>query len=139
MKSCLERCTESVAPSSLAGHLFLLAGLIRGSPVVQLGTPKLDLKDSGDSTHITANILCDIVQYLAQDDLLAVISFGSKAALLECGLVVIRRLEECVVFLRSNSTDCKADKSPSDFVGTEIDRNASIVLLLNTEVSLSTW
>ncbi|CAH8862121.1 unnamed protein product [Trichobilharzia szidati] len=36
LEPCLHRCTESVAPSSLAGHLFLLSGLLYGSPLNQL-------------------------------------------------------------------------------------------------------
>ncbi|THD25390.1 hypothetical protein D915_003971 [Fasciola hepatica] len=137
MKSCLERCTESVAPSSLAGHLFLLAGLIRGSSIVQLAMPELGAKNASDSNKVTATMLYDIVQYLAQDDLLAVISFGSKAALLECILVVIRRLEECVVNLQSSSANRETNESTPgnlESVGTEVNRNASTVLLLNTQL-----
>ncbi|KAH8858029.1 Dynein assembly factor 5, axonemal [Schistosoma japonicum] len=36
LEPCLHRCTESAAPSSLAGHLFLLSGLIYGSPLYQI-------------------------------------------------------------------------------------------------------
>ncbi|CAI2731470.1 unnamed protein product [Schistosoma spindalis] len=36
LEPCLDRCTESAAPSSLAGHLLLLSGLLHGSPLNQL-------------------------------------------------------------------------------------------------------
>ncbi|CAH8596624.1 unnamed protein product [Schistosoma curassoni] len=36
LEPCLDRCTESGAPSSLAGHLLLLSGLLHGSPLNQL-------------------------------------------------------------------------------------------------------
>lgn len=36
LEPCLDRCTESAAPSSLAGHLLLLSGLFHGSPLNQL-------------------------------------------------------------------------------------------------------
>ncbi|CAH8604185.1 unnamed protein product [Heterobilharzia americana] len=38
LEPCLRRCTESVAPASLAGHLFLLSGLLYGSPLYHLVT-----------------------------------------------------------------------------------------------------
>ncbi|VDP45361.1 unnamed protein product [Echinostoma caproni] len=140
MKSCLERCTESVAPSSLAGHLFLLAGLVRGSSVVQLAAPGLDAEHTDDSASTNASILSDIVLYLSQDDLLSVVSFGSKAALLECVLVVVRRLEECVVSLQSKSTaELPTEKTAQEIqeaTAIEMNRSASVVLLSDIQVSL---
>nr|CAH8861988.1 unnamed protein product [Trichobilharzia regenti] len=63
LEPCLHRCTESVAPSSLAGHLFLLSGLLYGSPLYQLVDKTLnssnDIKpnlpsDTTDATAATA-------------------------------------------------------------------------------------
>ncbi|KAF8561388.1 HEAT repeat containing protein [Paragonimus westermani] len=111
LKSCLGRCTESVAPASLAGHLFLLAGFVCGSSIGELlscwvnDSPSNQLQiTNGGSRASSCTILHHIISQLAGDDLLSVISFGAKAALLECVLVIVRRLEEAVFILRSSSS-----------------------------------
>ncbi|KAF6767983.1 hypothetical protein AHF37_08240 [Paragonimus kellicotti] len=108
LKSCLSRCTESVAPASLAGHLFLLAGFVCGSSTREL-LSYLANDSPSNQQQITS---------LAGDDLLSVISFGAKAALLECVLVIVRRLEEAVFILRSSSSSLSMEVSndPTNFL-----------------------
>ncbi|KAF6769865.1 hypothetical protein AHF37_12700, partial [Paragonimus kellicotti] len=125
LKSCLSRCTESVAPASLAGHLFLLAGFVCGSSTRELlsylandsPSNQQQITSVGSQTS-SCTILHHIVSQLAGDDLLSVISFGAKAALLECVLVIVRRLEEAVFILRSSSSSLSMEVSndPTNFL-----------------------
>ncbi|CAL8081950.1 unnamed protein product [Calicophoron daubneyi] len=123
VNSCLDRCAESVAPASLAGHLFLLAGLISGSPHWQLTSSSEDYskKIAGGNTVPSVNgdnltliepekpctLVRSIALYLAQHDILSVVSFAAKAALLDCVLAILRRMEEAVVLLRSSLVGSK--------------------------------
>ncbi|KAG5455011.1 Dynein assembly factor 5, axonemal [Clonorchis sinensis] len=141
LKPCLDRCTESNAPASLAGHLFLLAGLVSGAPHDQLTSLMDSDRTMTEGSDTSSSILIHhIVVYLINSDLLSVISFGAKAALLECASMVVRRLEEAIVRLRSGpNTDSEStEKTAQDRTAEDVDFSASDTILVQDK-QLRSW
>ncbi|KER31357.1 hypothetical protein T265_02407 [Opisthorchis viverrini] len=141
LKPCLDRCTESNAPTSLAGHLFLLAGLVSGAPHDQLTSLMDSDRTMADGSDTSSSILIhNIVVYLINSDLLSVISFGAKAALLEFASIVVRRLEEAIFRLRfgPNTDSESTEKETQDRIAEDVDSSASDTILVKDK-QLRSW